>query len=112
MLLWSERPFSHDLVRRVAVLKAWTDQRKAPAYDPDTFVAAVVPENYRWEDLEGLVPRRLQSNPEGICAAVRNRFAFLTASTEQEGVLLADQASHREEDLFGQLRAEARYWSE
>jgi predicted nucleotidyltransferase component of viral defense system len=31
LFLWSERPFNQDLVRRVAVLKAWTDQRKAPA---------------------------------------------------------------------------------
>lgn len=111
LFLWSKRPFHHDLVRRVAVLKAWTDQRKAPLYNPDGFVAAVAPKNYRWEDLQGLVPRRLQADAEAICAAVRKRFAFLTGCTEGEHNLLADQASHQEGELFTQLRAEAREWS-
>ncbi len=43
LFLWSERPFDHDLVRRVAALKAWTDQRKSPLYDPDSFVAGPPP---------------------------------------------------------------------
>jgi hypothetical protein len=111
LYLWSERPFHHDLVRRIGVLKAWTDQRKTPRFDPDAFVSSIVPKSYRWEDLEGLVPRRLQSNPDGICTAVRKRFAFLTATSEEEKSLLSDQASHREADLFQRLRAEAREWS-
>lgn len=110
LFLWSERPFDHKLVRRVAVLKAWTDRRKSPLFDPDAFVAAVVPRNYRWEDLQGLVPRRLQADAEAICDAVRKRFAFLIGCNEGERALLIDQASHREEDLFGQLRTEAREW--
>lgn len=111
LFLWSERPFNHDLVRRVAVLKAWTDQRRAPTYEPAAFVAAVTPNNYRWEDLEGLVPRRLQRDAAGICDAVRTRFAFLVRCNAEERVLLSDQISHREEDLFAHLRVEARDWS-
>lgn len=111
LFLWSERPFNHDLVRRVAVLKAWTDQRRAPLYDPEAFVAAVAPKNYRWEDLQGLVPRRLQADAEQICAAVRQRFGFLAACIEDERVLVSDQASHRQRELFSQLRTEAREWS-
>lgn len=65
-------------------------------------------ESYRWEELEGLVPRRLQSNPERICTAVRKRFAFLTFTSEEEAALLHDQASHREVELFLRLRPEAR----
>ncbi len=52
LFLWSERPFNHDLVRRVAILKAWTDRRKAPTYEPENFLATLVPLSYRWEDLE------------------------------------------------------------
>jgi predicted nucleotidyltransferase component of viral defense system len=108
LFLWSERPFDHHLVRSVAVLKAWTDQRRAPRYEPEAFLAGVVPNNYRWEDLEGLVPRRLRSDAERICTAVRKRFAFLTDMGADERVLLADQVSHREEALFNRLREEAR----
>jgi len=111
LFLWSQRPFNHDLVRRVAVLKAWTDRRRAPLYDPEDFVTAVAPKNYRWEDLQGLVPRRLQADAEAICAAVRQRFGFLTGCTEDERVLVGDQASHRQGKLFTQLRTVAREWS-
>lgn len=111
LFLWSERPFNPDLVRRVAVLKAWTDQRRAPRYAPEAFVAAVEPKNYRWEDLQGLVPRRLQADAEAICAAARDRLRFLAACTEHERALLSDQVSHQQKELFSQLRAEAREWS-
>jgi uncharacterized protein len=110
LFLWSERPFNHELVRRIAVLKAWTDQRKAPLYDPDAFLAAVVRKNYRWEDLQGLVPRHREADADSICAAVRTRFAFLAGTTDDEGTLLGDQTSHRERELFGRLRDEARAW--
>jgi hypothetical protein len=36
-----------------------------------------VPGNYRWEDLPGLVPRRLEADERRICDRVRARFAFL-----------------------------------
>lgn len=111
LYLWSERPFNHDLVRRMAVLKAWTDQRRAPVYVPDGFIAAVVRRNYRWEDLQGLVPRQLEPDADAICAAVRTRFAFLAGISADEATLLADQTSHRERDLFARLRGEARAWS-
>jgi hypothetical protein len=35
----------------------------------------------------------------------------VTGCPEAERVLLADQTSHREADLFAELRAEARHWS-
>lgn len=108
LYLWSKRAFNHDLVRRVAVLKAWTDQRKAPLYDPEAFVGAVVRKNYRWEDLTGLVPQRSEADAEAICATVRSRFGFLTKCTAEERAILNDQASHRDSELFDRLRAEAR----
>lgn len=108
LCLWSERPFNHDLVRRVAVLKAWTDQRNAPRYEPDTFLAGVVPNNYRWEDLRGLVPRRLKADAHAICVAVKSRFAFLTKCNADERAILRDQASHREHELFVRLREGAK----
>jgi len=110
LYLWAQRPFNDALVRRVAVLKAWTDQRRQPLYDPATFLAAVVRKNYRWEDLQGLVPRGLEENADAICAAVRNRFAFLAAGTAGESAMLDDQAAHRERGLFNRLRSEAREW--
>jgi len=57
--LWSQRPFDEDLVRRLAALKAWTDRLGRAGYEPHTFLESVVPANYRWEDLAGLVPRKL-----------------------------------------------------
>ena len=111
LYLWSERPFNHELVQRVTVLKAWTDQRSAPRYEPEDFVAGIVPENYRWEDLRGLVPRRREADASAICALARSRFEFLTTCTEDERLLVDDQTSHRQLELFAHLRTEAREWS-
>lgn len=108
LYLWSQRPFDSTLVRAISVLKAWTDQRRQPRYEPTEFLAAVTPANYRWDDLEGLVPRRLESNKVAICRTVRERFSFLTKSTEHEVVLIDDQTSHRERTLFDRLSSEAR----
>jgi len=108
LYLWSQRPFSEDLVRRLAVLKAWTDQRRAPTYDPAGLLRAVVPRSFRWTDLAGLVPRDLTSDPQSICARVRARFAFLADPVEDERRLLDDQVAHREHALFARLRADAR----
>ena len=71
----------------------------------------MVPRNYRWEDLQRLVPQRRQSDADAICAAVRTRFAFLAECTADERALVDDQISHRERKLFDQLRTEARAWS-
>ncbi len=109
--LWSARPFSARLVRRLAVLKAWIDQRERPRYEPHTLLRAIQPKNFHWTDLQGLVPRSLQQDHERICAAVRDRFALLADCTDDEQVLLADQAAHREQRLYRQLRDEARQWA-
>jgi predicted nucleotidyltransferase component of viral defense system len=108
LYLWSQRPFDSTLVQAVAVLKAWTDQRRQPQYDPVVFLTAVTPANYRWDDLEGLVPRRLESNREEICRRVRERFAFLAEVTDNETAIINDQAVHRELRLFDRLCSEAR----
>lgn len=108
LYLWSQRPFDPTLVRAIAVMKAWTDQRRQPRYDPVDFLAAVTPANYRWHDLEGLIPRRLESNTEEICRKVRERFAFLAEVTSNETALIGDQAAHRESRLFDRLSSEAR----
>lgn len=106
--LWAGRPFDESLVRRLAVLKAWTDQRGQPRYDPDGLLAAIQPENFRWTDISGLVPRGLATEPKQICSRVRTRFAFLSELTDAERRLLDDQVAHRDHRLFDQLRAEAR----
>lgn len=106
--LWAQRPFDDGLVRRLAVLKAWTDRRGQPTYDPTKLLAAIEPQNFRWSDIAGLVPRNLASDPGQICDGVRNRFGFLADLDEDERRLLEDQVAHREHSLFGQLRKEAR----
>lgn len=111
LYLWAQRPFDDASVRRVTVLKAWTDRRGQPRYEPGAFLSALTYENYRWEDLRGLVPRRLDTNAESVCAAVRHRFDFLADQTADERALVEDQTSHRMRTLFEAARAEARDWA-
>lgn len=108
LFLWAARPFDTALVRRIAVLKAWTDQRMSPRFEPETLLAAIEPRGFRWTDLKGLVPRGLEDDPASICRTVKERFAFLTANTESEAKVLDDQTSHRERTLFQALKDEAR----
>jgi predicted nucleotidyltransferase component of viral defense system len=108
LYLWSAKPFDAALVRRVAVLKAWTDQRRSRPYDPEALLAAMVPGNFRWSDLNSLVPRKQHSDRDRLCRQARERFATLTDLTEDENTLLSDQTSHREVALFEQLATEAR----
>ncbi len=108
LYLWSKKPFDSELVRRVAVLKAWTDRRRNKPYDPEDLLAAMVPGNFRWSDLNGLVPRKQHADREMICRQARERFAILTNTTDDEQALLADQSSHREVTLFNRLVDEAR----
>lgn len=108
LFLWAGKPFDAALVRRIAVLKAWTDRRRSPRFEPEALLAAIEPRSFRWTDLQGLVPRGLQDDPAAICRTVKERFAFLTASTEPEVELLNDQTSHRERALFEALKDEAR----
>lgn len=95
LYLWTQRPFDESLVRRLAVLKAWTDQRTQPQYEPTRLLEAIGPGSFRWSDIATLVPRGLSSDPETICDRVRQRFTFLTDVTPQEQELLDDQVSHR-----------------
>lgn len=110
--LWAGRPFGEALARRLAVLKAWTDQRGQRRFDPEALLDAVRPANFRWTDISGLVPHSLASDPEQICDRVRSRFNFLTALSDDERKLLADQAAHRENQLFKSLGDEARAMAE
>jgi predicted nucleotidyltransferase component of viral defense system len=108
LFLWSREPFTESLVRLVAVLKAWTDQRRAPIYEPATLIAAIIPRNFRWTDLAGLVPRGMPEHPDAICERVRTRFGFLADLQEDEKTLLDDQTAHRERKLFERLCADAK----
>ena len=106
--LWSQRPFDTDLVRRLAVLKAWTDQRRQPRFDPELLLVNIQAANFRWEDIQNLVPRGAPTDRETLCRGVRERFAFLTSLDPDEATLLEDQTAHREVTLFNRLRDEAR----
>ncbi|HEY0391527.1 MAG TPA: nucleotidyl transferase AbiEii/AbiGii toxin family protein [Solirubrobacterales bacterium] len=106
--LWARRPFDERLVRRLAVLKAWTDRRGQPSYEPAALLGAIEPQNFRWSDISGLVPRDLATDPKQICERVRIRFAFLTELDQAEEQLLNDQVAHRNHRLFAQLRDHAR----
>jgi hypothetical protein len=106
--LWSQRPFDTGLVRRLAVLKAWTDRRRQPRFGPEPFLANIQPANFRWEDIRNLVPRGAPTDRESLCRGVRERFAFLTSLDPNEATLLEDQTAHREVMVFSRLRDEAR----
>lgn len=108
LFLWSAQPFDLALVRRVATLKAWTDQRRRPVFEPETFLCILQPERFRWEDLNGLVPRKQHDDRVQICDRARQRLDDLRSVTDDEKALLADQTSHREPVLYAQLRDEAR----
>ncbi len=109
LFLWADRPFSEDLVRRMAVLKCWTDC--VTRFDPDAFLDRVVPENYLWDDLLPLIPGGRENDPRVICRVVRERFAFLRNCSADESRLLQDFQAHREQALFDRLSAEARGWA-
>ncbi|MGH2953018.1 MAG: nucleotidyl transferase AbiEii/AbiGii toxin family protein [Solirubrobacterales bacterium] len=111
LFLWSQRPFDDRLVRRLAALKAWTDQRSKRRYDPEQFLAGIVPKSFRWTDIARLVPRRHGTDHEAICSTVQARFGFLADGTEDEQTLVEDQTAHREHRLFGALRREAHTWA-
>ncbi len=109
LFLWASRPFSEDLVRRMAVLKCWTD--RATRFHPQTFLDRLFPENYLWDDLRPLIPGGRESDPSGICKIVRDRFAFLRDCTPDEVRLLDDFKTHREQAPFERLSAEAQAWA-
>ncbi len=111
LFLWSQRPFSEDLVRRVAVLKAWTDRRRHPLFQPEEFLDSITVKNFRWEDIGGLVPRKLEADSNAICETVRTRFNVLAKCSEAEIEVLNDQSSHRLPDRFEELRSEGRRWA-
>jgi predicted nucleotidyltransferase component of viral defense system len=108
LYLWTQRPFDAALVRRLAILKTWTDRRRQPRFDPEPFLARIEPASFRWEDIQLLVPHSLPTDRRAICDAVRERFAFLTELDTDEHSLLDDQTAHRQTALFDQLQADAR----
>lgn len=108
LYLWTQRPFDAELVRCLAVLKAWTDRRRQPRFDPEAFLARIAPASFRWGDIQQLVPRGLTTERQVICDAVRERFAFLAELQPDERLLLDDQTAHREVALFSRLKTDAR----
>ncbi len=108
LYLWTQRPFDAELVRRLAVLKAWTDRRQQARFDPEVFLARIQPASFRWEDIQQLVPRGLTTDRQAICDAVRERFAFLAELQPDERLLLDDQTAHREVGLFSRLKVDAQ----
>ncbi len=104
--LWAGRPFSEDLVRRMAVLKCWTDRQRP--FDPRAFLESVIPRNFRWDDVQRLIPHGRATDTDAICRRVRDRFAFLAHCTQEESQLLADYLAHRQQRLFEKAREQAR----
>lgn len=45
LFLWARRPFDSALVRRIAVLKAWTDRRRSPRFEPQSLLKAIEPQS-------------------------------------------------------------------
>lgn len=109
LFLWAGRPFSAELVRRMAVLKSWTD--RASRFDPQNFLDRVQAGNYFWDDLQPLIPGGRETDPHVICRAVRDRFAFLRDCGPEETRLLNDSQAHREQGLFDRLCVEAQTWA-
>lgn len=89
LYLWATRPFSEALVRRLATLKAWTHRRTRP-YRPEQFLEQIQPVNFRWTDISGLIPRRLESDPARICSTTRQQFGFLADCSDREKAILDD----------------------
>jgi hypothetical protein len=110
LYLWAQRPFDDQLARRLAVLKAWTDQRTKRPYEPQQFLNAILPKNFRWTDISRLVPRQHGADHQAICSTVRTRLGFLADCDEEELVLIADPTSHRERRLFKALKTQAEQW--
>lgn len=111
LYLWAQRPFDDRLARRLAVLKAWTDQRTKRPYEPQQFLDAILPKNFRWTDISRLVPRKHGADHQAICSTVRTRLGFLADCDDDERTLIADQGSHREHRLFKTLKAAAEQWA-
>lgn len=103
LYLWAQRPFDDRLARRLAVLKAWTDQRTKRPYEPQQFLDAILPKNFRWTDISRLVPRQHGADHQAICSTVRTRLGFLADCDEEELVLIADQTSHPARRVFKAL---------
>ncbi len=110
LYLWAGRPFSEELVRRMVVVKCWTDRQRP--FDPARFLASVLPGNFHWDDVQPLIPRGREVNPDAISRSVRERFAFLANGTAAESQILGDYLAHREHRLFRELCDEARTWAE
>ena len=94
-------------MRRLTVLKAWTDQRSKRRFEPEQFLSGIVPKSFRWTDINHLVPRKHGADHEAICSTVRSRLGFLADCEEAEQVLIADQTAHGERRLFEALRSQA-----
>jgi predicted nucleotidyltransferase component of viral defense system len=110
--LWSARPFNDDLIRGVTVCKAWSDQRSSNPFDPEAWLAILDPSNFRWEDLNGLIPKSVEFDKTRICETVRSRLGFLQNATDLEKEVLADQVAHRVRAAFDELSQIARDLSE
>jgi hypothetical protein len=105
--------FDPQLVRTSAVLKCWQDRglyNGVTNFDPDEFMAKLVPVNYAWDALKDQVALHAWVEPAELLSQVRQRYAFLLEMTGTEKELCRDRWQKRQ-DIHDALWAEMRAFS-
>ena len=78
LYLWSQRPFDSELVRRLAVLKAWTDRRTSPA--------SSLNRSSRGSSQQTSVGRTLSNSSRAACPPIARRSAAPSASASRSSL--------------------------
>ena len=101
--IYATRPLDQPLIRRLVVLKLWQAGDK---FDPERLMRKFEEgREFDWDDLRDLVRRTEDVDREKICAACTGSFRFL-ADLSLDERLLANDAHHREHELWDRLRTE------
>jgi predicted nucleotidyltransferase component of viral defense system len=96
LFLFSSKPFDHELIRSLVVLKMWSVHEQ---FDPFEFLDSMSTENYDWHDLERLIRSDSLPEPAAVVDGVKKRFSFLKEFNEEELTLIDDAKRHRALDV-------------
>ena len=105
LYFFSSRPFGHELIRLLVVLKFWDVH---DMFDPDRFLRSVSKGTYNWHDLDRLVRKDAWVAPEIIIKSIIDRFSFLKDLSDDEKLLIRDVKRHKLLQLQGSLVETAR----